>query len=73
MTDRAPGVERPALSGSHRVLVVDDDPDMAAFLCCERVPADDCTALISIVLVTSLQDREGRVHEIRAGGWNRNP
>ncbi|MBV8032473.1 MAG: response regulator [Betaproteobacteria bacterium] len=96
-----------------RVLVVDDDPDMAAFLArmlrkegltvdtvheadaalvqvlasppdlilldvmlpgdvsgfdiCERLKADEETALIPIVLVTALEDQQSRVRGIRAG------
>ena len=95
-----------------RVLVVDDDPDMLAFLSrvlvkeglavdtvldgdsavvqvlasppdlilldvmlpgvsgfeiCERLKADETTALIPIVLVTALEDTQSRVRGIRAG------
>jgi class 3 adenylate cyclase len=97
---------------SFRVLVVDDDPDMAAFLArmlareglavdtvndgdaaimqalstppdlilldvmlpsmsgfeiCERLKADETTALIPIVLVTALEDQQSRVRGIEAG------
>jgi class 3 adenylate cyclase len=97
---------------SFRVLVVDDDPDMAAFLAriitsesmlaeavhdgdkalarvraqapdlvlldvmlpgksgfevCERLKSDAATALIPVVLVTALEDRESRVRGIQAG------
>jgi class 3 adenylate cyclase len=95
-----------------RVLVVDDDPDMVAFLArllktegmsvetavdgesalrqvravapdlllldvmmpgasgfdvCRKLKSDESTALIPIVLVTSLEDTESRVHGIEAG------
>lgn len=95
-----------------RVLVVDDDPDMAAFLArmisregmkvdtvhdgdsaimrlmasppdlvlldvmlpgtsgfeiCERLKSDPATALIPVVLVTALEDRDSRVRGIEAG------
>ena len=95
-----------------RVLVVDDDPDMASFLArmlrkeglevdtvldgdgalvqvlasppdlilldvmlpgvsgfqiCERLKADESTALIPIVLVTALEDHQSRVRGIEAG------
>ena len=95
-----------------RVLVVDDDPDMAAFLAhllthegmaaetvedaeaavarisaqapdmilldvmlpgvdgftlCERLKSDPASAMIPIVLVTALEDRDSRVRGIRAG------
>jgi len=95
-----------------RVLVVDDDPDMVAFLArmlgkeglavetaldgdaalvqvlsappdlilldvmlpgasgfeiCERLKADEATALIPIVLVTALEDTQSRVRGIQAG------
>jgi class 3 adenylate cyclase len=102
----------PAAQSPFRVLVVDDDPDMAAFLemwlkreglqtvvardgnaaltmvmtespdlvlcdvmmpgpdgfeICRRLKADESTALIPVVLVTALEDRESRVRGIEAG------
>ena len=102
----------PATGAIFRVLVVDDDPDMVAFLAhllqresmavdtesngesalarvrssppdlvlldvmmpgasgfdvCRRLKGDESTALIPVVLVTSLEDSESRVRGIQAG------
>jgi class 3 adenylate cyclase len=106
-----PGAAQAAQAG-FRVLIVDDDPDMVAFLgrllgregmhveaatnghqalehiaaappdlilldvlmpgpsgfeICQRVKADEATALVPIVLITALEDSESRVHGIQAG------
>ena len=112
MNDRAIAARDASEQGAFRVLVVDDDPDMAAYLglilanhdtvveaahdgdaalaqvraappdlvlldvvmpgtsgfdVCERLKSDPVTALIPIVLVTSLEDRPSRVRGIQAG------
>jgi len=113
MSELAAPVRRaPAIQAAFRVLVVDDDPDMATLLVrtleeegmaadtvhdgdaalvhamssppdlilldvllpgksgfeiCERLKADDVTALIPIILVTSLEDTQSRVRGIEAG------
>jgi class 3 adenylate cyclase len=112
MANAAPVAAHASPSSAFRVLVVDDDPDMANLLCtllrteglhadtigdgdaalasvaasppdlilldvvmsgssgfevCERLRADDATALIPIVLVTALDDRVSRVRGIEAG------
>ncbi len=112
MNDRAATGERLAVDVNFRVLVVDDDPDMAALLArivaaegmavdtvyegdsallsvlasppdlvlldvmlpgkngfeiCEHLKSDPATALIPVVLVTALEDRESRVRGIEAG------
>jgi class 3 adenylate cyclase len=114
MNDGAPGdAEVPAAPAAFRVLIVDDDPDMVAFLArllrvegmavetaadgesalrlvdttapdlvlldvmmpgasgfdvCRRLKSDERTALIPVVLVTSLEDTQSRVRGIEAGG-----
>ena len=112
MSESVPPQERAPAQAGFRVLVVDDDPDMAAYLAhmlqsegmavetandgdaalvrimvsppdivlldvmmpgrsgfevCEQLKADEATALIPVVLVTALEDRESRVKGIRAG------
>jgi len=113
MNEMAAAVRRsPAAQSAFRVLVVDDDPDMATLLkrtlekegmaadtvydgdaalvramstppdlilldvmlpgangfdICERLKADEVTALIPIILVTSLEDSQSRVRGIEAG------
>jgi class 3 adenylate cyclase len=102
----------PTVPGPFRVLVVDDDPDMSAYLAqllgrigmqaeiandgnealamvkashpdlilcdvmmpgpsgfevCQRLKADEKTALIPIVLVTALEDQQSRIRGIEAG------
>ena len=102
----------PTAPGPFRVLVVDDDPDMSAYLAqllgrigmqaeiandgnealakvkashpdlilcdvmmpgpsgfevCQRLKADEKTALIPIVLVTALEDQQSRIRGIEAG------
>ena len=42
-------------------------PGMGGFDVCERLKADDVTALIPIILVTALEDTENRVRGIEAG------
>src|SRR5688572_9933805 len=111
MNDRAIAARDAPVQGAFRVLVVDDDPDMVAYLglilanedtvveaahdgdaalaqvraappdlvlldvvmpgtsgfdVCERLKADPVTALIPIVLVTSLEDQPSRVRGIEA-------
>ena len=112
MSDLAVPAAKPAARSAFRVLVVDDDPDMAALLArtltkeglavdtvfdgeaalahalstspdlvlldvmlpgisgfeiCERLKANESTALIPIVLVTALEDTPSRVRGIVAG------
>ncbi|MGH8687274.1 MAG: adenylate/guanylate cyclase domain-containing protein [Burkholderiales bacterium] len=112
MTDAAGAPAAPLADATFRVLVVDDDPDMVAFLAlllqregmavetasdgdsalkrmqsslpdlvlldvmmpgasgfevCRRLKSDEVTALIPVVLVTSLEDSESRVRGIEAG------
>jgi class 3 adenylate cyclase len=113
MSELAAAVRRtPAAQQAFRVLVVDDDPDMATLLkrtiekegmaadtvfdgdaalvraissppdlivldvilpgmsgfdICERLKGDEVTALIPIILVTSLEDSQSRVRGIEAG------
>lgn len=112
MNDRAAGRAEPPLPSDFRVLVVDDDPDMVAFLArllkaenmavatasdgdsalqqvqavapdlvlldvmmpgasgfdvCRNLKSDEATALIPVVLVTSLEDSDSRVRGIEAG------
>jgi class 3 adenylate cyclase len=42
-------------------------PGMSGFQICERLKADESTALIPIVLVTALEDHQSRVRGIEAG------
>jgi len=112
MSKRAGGPAAPPARLAYRVLVVDDDPDMVAFLArllrkegltvetavdgaealarvsatspdlvlldvmmpgesgfdiCRQLKGDEATALIPVVLVTSLEDSESRVRGIEAG------
>jgi class 3 adenylate cyclase len=112
MNDAAVAARRASAQAGFRVLVVEDDPDMAllysrilaqegmavdtvydgdsaleramssapdlilldvllpgpnGFDICERLKTDDATALIPIVLVTSLEDSSSRVRGIEAG------
>jgi len=112
MSDLAATGRDVAPQAAFRVLVVDDDPDMAALLAatveaegmaaevvsegagamaavaeappdlvlldvvmpgacgfeiCRRLKADPLTALIPVVLVTALEDRESRLQGIEAG------
>ncbi|HXI37892.1 MAG TPA: response regulator [Burkholderiales bacterium] len=113
MSELAAAARRtPAAQSAFRVLVVDDDPDMATLLkrtlekegmaadmvydgdaalvramstppdlivldvllpglsgfdICERLKADEITALVPIILVTSLEDPQSRVRGIEAG------
>jgi class 3 adenylate cyclase len=112
MNDRAARHTAPPVRAAFRVLVVDDDPDMVAYLgrlletedmavesapngesalrqieagppdlvlldvvmpgasgfdVCRRLKRDEATALIPVVLVTSLEDSESRVRGIEAG------
>ena len=113
MSRRAGGPATPPAQTAYRVLVVDDDADMAAFLArllqsegmavetvadgatalarvsaappdlvlldvmmpgesgfdvCRQLKGDEATALIPVVLVTSLEDTESRVRGIEACG-----
>lgn len=43
-------------------------PGISGFEICERLKADPATALIPIVLITSLEDHKSRVRGIEAGG-----
>ena len=112
MSRRAGRPATPPARTAYRVLVVDDDPDMASFLArllgsegmdveiaadgaaalrrvsaappdlvlldvmmpgasgfdvCRQLKGDEATALIPVVLVTSLEDSESRVRGIEAG------
>ena len=112
MSRRAGGPATPPAQTAYRVLVVDDDADMATFLArllqsegmavetvadgatalarvsatppdlvlldvmmpgasgfdvCRQLKGDEATALIPVVLVTSLEDSESRVRGIEAG------
>ena len=112
MSNVAGGRNAPPAQPKYRVLVVDDDPDMVAFLArllqsegmavetaadgasalslvgatppdlvlldvmmpgasgfdvCRQLKGDEATALIPVVLVTSLEDSENRVRGIEAG------
>ena len=112
MSDLAATGRNLAAQTAFRVLVVDDDPDMAALLAaiveaegmqtevicdgdaaiasiadappdlvlhdvvlpgsdgfevCRRLKADPLTALVPVVLVTALEDRESRLHGIESG------
>lgn len=112
MSKRAGGQTTPPAPAAYRVLVVDDDADMVAFLerllqsegltvesaadgtsaltrvtasppdlvlldvmmpgasgfdVCRQLKGDEATALIPVVLVTSLEDSESRVRGIEAG------
>ena len=112
MSEVVPAERLQPVQASFRVLVVDDDPDMAAFLArllesegmaaetvhsgdaamvyvmatppdlvlldvmmpgtdgfeiCERMKSDPATAMVPVVLVTALEDRQSRVRGIRAG------
>src|SRR6266850_2436213 len=42
-------------------------PGMSGFDICERLKADDATALIPIILITTLEDSRSRVRGIEAG------
>lgn len=112
MSDLASGHVAHVAQGAFRVLVVDDDPDMAGFLArllkqqgmqveiagdgnaalamiaaampdlvlldvqmpgpsgfdiCRRLKGNEATALLPVVLVTTLEDQESRVRGIEAG------
>ena len=109
---KAAGNPNPAAQAPYRVLIVDDDPDMGAYLAlllrqqgmlpevasdgesalararasspdlvlldvmmpgmsgfevCQTLKADPETALLPVVLITALEDRESRVRGIEAG------
>src|SRR3954454_22588607 len=42
-------------------------PGISGFEICERLKAEDATALVPIILVTSLEDQRSRVRGIEAG------